>query len=95
MWYLIVSIPDLCTLTYFNRKSLETVYFSFIRHLLEYADVIWDNCSYYKKLELDKVQSETVIIVSGARKLVSIHALYEEVGWESLKIRCKQDQNLL
>ena len=68
-----------------NRKSLETIYFSFIRPLLEYADVIWDNCTYYEKLELDKIQSEAARIVSGATKLVSLHALYEEVGWESLE----------
>ena len=41
-----------------NRKSLETLYFSFIRPLLEYADVIWDNCTYYEKLELDKIQEQ-------------------------------------
>ena len=64
-----------------NRKSLETLYFSFIRLLLEYADVIWDNCTYYEKLELDKIQSEAARIVSGATKLVSLHALYDEVGW--------------
>ena len=68
-----------------NRKSLETIYFSFIRPLLEYADVIWDNCTYYEKLELDKIQSEAARIVSGATKLVSLHALNEEVGWESLE----------
>ena len=67
-----------------NRKSLETIYFSFIRPLLEYTDVIWDNCTYYEKLELDKIQSEAARIVSGAMKLVSAHALYEEIEWESL-----------
>ena len=29
-----------------NRKSLETIHFSLIRPLLEYADVIWDNHTY-------------------------------------------------
>ena len=66
-----------------NRKSLETIYFSFIRPFLEYADVIWYSCTYYEKLELDKIQSEAARIVSGATKLVSLHALYEEVEWES------------
>ena len=28
-----------------NRKSLETIYFAYIRSLLEYADVQWDNCT--------------------------------------------------
>ena len=60
-----------------NRKSLETIHFCFIRLLLEYADVIWDNCTYYEKLALDKIQSEAARIVSGVTKLVSLHALYE------------------
>ena len=28
-----------------SRKSLEQIYVSFIRPLLEYCDVVWDNCS--------------------------------------------------
>ena len=28
-----------------DRKSLQTIYISFIRPLLEYADVVWDNCT--------------------------------------------------
>ena len=78
-----------------NRKSLETIYFSFIRTLLEYADVIWDDCTYYEKLELDKMQSEAARIVPGATKLVSLHALYEEVGWESLVKRRRKHKLLL
>ena len=78
-----------------NRKSLETIYFSFIRPLLEYADVIWDNCTYYVNLELDKIQSEAARIVSGATKRVSLHAPYEEVEWESLEKRCRKHKLLL
>ena len=28
-----------------NRKSLQIIYFSFMSPLLEYADVVWDNCT--------------------------------------------------
>jgi hypothetical protein len=28
-----------------DRKSLEHMYFSYVRPILEYADVVWDNCS--------------------------------------------------
>ena len=38
-----------------HRKSLETIYTSFIRPLLEYSDVIWDNCTQAEKHELDKI----------------------------------------
>ena len=37
-----------------DRKSLEIIYTTFTRPILEYADVIWDNCSDYEKQELEK-----------------------------------------
>ena len=70
-----------------DRKSLETIYFSFIRHLLEYADVVWDNCTQYEVDELEKIQIEAARIVTGATKLVSIDSLYTETGWETLSCR--------
>ena len=70
-----------------DRKSLEIIYTSFIRPILEYADVVWDNCTQYEKQELEKVQHEAARIVSGCTRLVSIRLLYNEVGWESLETR--------
>ena len=40
-----------------DRKSLEVVYTAFIGPILEYGDVVWDNCSQYEKQEIEKVQS--------------------------------------
>ena len=37
-----------------NRKSLETIYFAYIRSLLEYADVLWDNCTQQQCNEIEK-----------------------------------------
>ena len=70
-----------------NRKSLEVIYISFIRPILEYGDIIWDNCKLNDKAELDKIQNEAARIVSGTTKLVSISALHSEVGWETLQNR--------
>ena len=70
-----------------NWKSLETIYFSFIRPILEYADVVWTNCTIDEKYELDKIQNEAMRIVTGATKLVSIDNLYKETGWDSLEKR--------
>ena len=70
-----------------DRKSLETIYISFIRPLLEYANVVWDNCTQYESNELEKIQNEAARIVTGATKLVSLHSLYTETGWESLTSR--------
>ena len=55
-----------------DRKSLQTIYFSFICLLLEYADVVWNNCTQYESNELDKIQNEATRIVTGETKLGSI-----------------------
>ena len=53
-----------------DRRSLQTIYFSFIRPVLEYADVVWNNCAQYESNELEKIQNEAARIVTGATKLV-------------------------
>ena len=61
-----------------DRQSLEIIYTSFIRPVLEYADVVWDNCTKSKS---------NARIATGATKLVSLDILYRETGWESLEKR--------
>ena len=39
-----------------DRKSLETIYLTFIRPIIEYVDVACGNCTNYEKQELDKIQ---------------------------------------
>ena len=63
-----------------DRKVLETIYLTFIRPVLEYADVVWGNCTNYEKQELDKIQTEAARIVTGATKLVSLHARGSKLG---------------
>lgn len=70
-----------------DRKSLEIIYTTFIRPLLEYGDVIWDNCTQYEKLELEKIQNEAARIATGTTKLVSLNSLYNEICWETLETR--------
>ena len=70
-----------------DRKSLQTIYISFIRPLLEYADVVCDNCTQYEANELEQIQNEAARIVTGTTKLVSIQSLLSETGWESLTSR--------
>ena len=76
-----------------DRRSLQTIYFSFIRPLLEYADVVWNNCAQYESNELGKIQNEAARIVTGATKLVSINSLLLETGWETLFSRRNKMQN--
>ena len=63
-----------------DKKSLQIIYFSFIRPVLEYGDVVWNNCAQYEANELEKIQYEAARIVFGTTKLVSINALLEEIG---------------
>ena len=78
-----------------DRTSLQIIYFSFIRPLLEYGDVIWNNCAQYEANELEKIQYEAARIVSGATKLVSINVPLKETGWESLSTRRRNHKLVL
>ena len=70
-----------------DRTSLQTIYFSFIRPVLECADVIWINLSQHQKDQIEKVQNEAARIVTGFSKLVSLADLNREAGRESLSER--------
>ena len=70
-----------------DRKSLEVFYVSFIRQILEYADVVWDNLAQSEEDDLEKIQLEAAKIICGATNLVSINNLYSETGLEPLSIR--------
>ena len=70
-----------------DRNSLQKIYFIFIRSILEYADIVWDNCTQQQSNELEKIQLEAARIVTGTTKLISINKLYKEVGWLKLSER--------
>ena len=78
-----------------DRRSLEVTYLSFIRPILEYADVVWSNCTQYDKDELDKIQTECARIVTGCTRLVSLRLLKIESGWEDLSSRREKHKLLL
>lgn len=78
-----------------DRLSLETIYISFIRPILEYADVVWSNCSKFELDQLDSIQNECARIASGATKLISIESLHKEISWETLSDRRYQHRLIL
>ena len=57
------------------------------RLLLEYADVVWDNCTQQNKNELELIQLEAAKKSKGETKLVSAASLYIETGRETLNAR--------
>ena len=70
-----------------SRKSLERMYISFVRPLLEYCDSVWDNASVDSKKQLDPVHIEPARVITSATKLCSIEKLLSDLGWESLQNR--------
>ena len=62
-----------------KHKSLQTMYFTFIRPVLEYT--VLDNCTQEQMNDLEKIQIEAGRIVSGATKFVALDRLYRELGW--------------
>ena len=70
-----------------SRKSLEKMYISYIRSLLEYSDSICDNCSSDSKKQLESIHIEAARIITGATKLCSIDKLFNGLGWETLQSR--------
>ena len=52
-----------------DRKTLETIYITFIRPLLEYVDVVWDTKTQILINKLENVQVEAARIVTGSTRL--------------------------
>ena len=71
-----------------SRKSLLTIYKSFVRPNLDYADMIYDktfNESLKRKIEM--VQYNAALIITGAFKGSLHDKIYQELGLESLADR--------
>ena len=70
------------------RKSLITLYTSFARFNLDYADVVFDQphnetfCS-----TIEKIQYNAALAITGAIRGTSRERLYQELGFESLRDR--------
>jgi hypothetical protein len=70
-----------------NRAALDNLYKALIRPILEYAHVLWDNCSLSECDLIDSIQYESARVVTGAMKGTSRSKLLEELSWEDMKTR--------
>ena len=83
---LIGSIKFLSSLL--SRKSLLTIYKSFIRQHLDYCDILYDNPANETLINLiEKVQYKSCLAITGAIQGTSRDSLYQELGLESLRVR--------
>ena len=83
---------------YVPRSTLETMYKSYVRSLLEYGDIIYHhppihgNAATTNNLnelmsKIESVQYRAALVTTGAWKHTNKIKLYEELGWESLSER--------
>jgi hypothetical protein len=69
------------------RSVLERIYISMIRPVLEYGNIIYDNCTLHQSEKLESIQRKAALICSGAYRHTEHTTLLSELGWESLSIR--------
>ena len=73
-----------------DRYTLNNIYITFVRPKLEYACIIWADCTNRDKVMLERCQLSFARIVTGARKGTKTELLYDEVGWPRLEERRQQ-----
>jgi hypothetical protein len=70
-----------------GRNTLNQIYISHLRPLLEYASIVWHGCTQENSLSLERIQHEAARIVTGLNRSVFLEKLYTECGWETLCCR--------
>ena len=76
-----------------KRKTLATMYTSFIRPGLEYGSIVFCNCTDTEDEILESVQRRAFKIITGGIVRTPTNNLYDEIGMETLKVR--RDRNVL
>ena len=75
-----------------DRKTLETIYMSFVRPKLEYASIIWHDCTQTESELLESIQLDAARVVTGAKRGTSHAKIYQECGWQTLSERRENSQ---
>lgn len=78
-----------------KRKTLNQIYISYLRPIIEYASLVWDSCTLYEQNVLESIQYDAARIVTGLTRSVSIVNLIREIGWVSLADRRKMQKLIL
>ena len=70
-----------------SRNSLEILYFTFVRSVLEYSNELFSNATKEDLKLFDKIQKRAGKLVSGAIRGTSSIKIYTKLSWESLQSR--------
>ena len=66
----------------FSKATLNKVYCTYIRPLLEYASEVWDGCNQAESRRLEQVILIAVRMVTDLPIFASLNSLYYETGWD-------------
>ena len=69
------------------RGSLSSLYKTMVLPIIEYCDVIYDNCTIRQSLALEQVQRRAALVCTGAYRHTSNDLLLAELGWQPLRLR--------
>jgi len=69
------------------RRSLCSLYTSMVLPVLEYCNIIYDNCTLRNCLDLENAQRRAALVCTGAYRHTSNDALLAELGWQPLRTR--------
>ena len=72
---------------YFTVFQMSNYYKAAIRPILEYASVVFDNCSKVDSERLEYVQRRAANVCTGAMKLTESVKVLSDLGWERLSSR--------
>ena len=61
-----------------QRDSLNQIYVSFLHPIVEYASVVWNNCTERDKESLEKIKIEAARIVTGLTRSASLTTINTE-----------------
>jgi len=78
-----------------SRAAKTKYYISYIRPILEYGSVVFDNCTAQDSNSLELVQRRAAILCTGAYRRSPTHLLMTDIGWDSLSNRRKNAKLLL
>ena len=72
-----------------DRHTLSRIYTSYIRPTMEYASIVWNNCTLLQSNRLEQLQPEAsrIVPVTGSVKGTKHKYLYKETGWLPLADR--------
>ncbi len=72
-----------------TRKARILLYKALVLPLLEYGNILYDNCSMYLKQRLESVQRQAALVCTCAFRNAGYTNLLTELGWPSLEERRK------